>query len=210
MGIQERRAREKAHRKQQILSAARQLLLERGLEGTTLNQIAKQAELSPAALYTYYQNKEEIIFALSEEGLELLYQQALTQINPADPPRERLRQLARAYWIFSQSQKEYFDLIAHFLTSPRPVLSARLKESIDRQGERVLSLGRGVVEEGMASGQFRAVGGREFILMFWATLNGVLQLAKLQDTILSGLDHQSLYWYAVDSLIAVAGTAPAD
>ncbi|MEW6265778.1 MAG: TetR/AcrR family transcriptional regulator [Thermodesulfobacteriota bacterium] len=203
MGVQERRAREKAHRKKQILNAARKLLFERGLEGATINQIARLAELSPSALYTYYKNREEIIFVLYQEGLDLLERQVRQETMLSDPPLARLRQLARAYWSFSQEQPDYFDLITHFLTSPRPVLSGDLKRRADEQGAKILSLGRSAVEEGTSSGEFKAGDARKFILTFWAALNGVIQMKKLKETILSGLEHQSLYWYAVDGLLAM-------
>ncbi|MFH1139871.1 MAG: TetR/AcrR family transcriptional regulator [Pseudomonadota bacterium] len=201
MGVAERRAREWAERKSQILNAARKLLFEKGLDGTSVNQIAKRAELSPSALYTYFKNKEEIIAALSQEGLDLLHRQAAAEIVSADPPQRRLRQLAGAYWTFSREQREYFDIINHFLISPRPVLNENLKRMVDRQGEKILALGLAAVEEGVGGGIFRDVKPLRFMLMFWAAINGMIHLEKLQNTMLGGEDHQALYWYAVDSLI---------
>ena len=207
MGITERRAREWAERKSQIINAARKLLFERGLDGTSVNQIAKQAELSPSALYTYFKNKEEIIAALSQEGLDLLHQQVTREVVADDPPQQRLRQLAGAYWAFSSEQREYFDIINHFLISPRPVLSENLKRMVDRQGENILAVGLAAVEEGVETGVFRVVEPRKFMLMFWAAINGMIQMEKLQNTMLGGEDHLGLYWYTVDSLIEGISTA---
>ena len=201
MGVAERRAREWAERKSQILNAARKLLFERGLEGTTVNQIARQAELSPSALYTYFKNKEEIIAALSQEGLSLLRALASELIEPDASPRQRLTQLAAAYWTFSREQREYFDIINHFLISPRPVLNENLKTMVDQQGESILAFGRSAVEDGVDAGDFRAVDPARFMLMFWASINGMIQLEKLQNTLLKGWNHQELYWYTVDSML---------
>ena len=204
MGIKERKVREKAQRRELILNSARKLLLEKGLEGATLNQIARRAELSPSALYNYYKNKEDIILALSEEGLVLLGALVAEEVRDSDPPPVRLEQLARAYWKFSRRYREYFDVITHFLTSPRTVLSADLKEMVDRQGDNILAVGLAVVREGLDSGVFKSVEPRKYILMFWGTLNGVIQMEKLQETILKNVAHQDLYEYTVRKLIGLA------
>jgi AcrR family transcriptional regulator len=201
MGVAERRAREWAERKSEILNAARKLLLERGLEGTSVNQIAKQAELSPSALYTYFKNKDEIIVALSQEGLDLLQRRVSEEVVPDDLPPRRLRQLAGAYWAFSREQREYFDIINHNLISPRQVLPENLKKIVDQQGETILAVGQAAVEEGVSTGIFRAVNPLKFMLMFWAAINGMIHLEKLQNTMLGGQDHLGLYWYTVDSLL---------
>ncbi len=70
MGLKERRSREKEARRNQILDAARALLFEKGLHATSINQIAKQAELGVGTIYFYYRSKEEIFADLQEEGLD--------------------------------------------------------------------------------------------------------------------------------------------
>ena len=72
MGIKQRRRREKEHRRQQILDAARTLLFEKGLNAISVNQIARQAELAVGTIYFYFRSKEDIFAVLQEEGLELL------------------------------------------------------------------------------------------------------------------------------------------
>ncbi len=57
MGIKERRIREKEHRQNEILKAAQTLFFEQGFAATSMNQIAKAAELSKGALYLYFRNK---------------------------------------------------------------------------------------------------------------------------------------------------------
>jgi len=81
MGLKERRAKEKEARRNQILDAARALLFEKGLQATSINQIAKQAELGVGTIYIYYRSKEEIFAELQEEGLEILFARILKTSN---------------------------------------------------------------------------------------------------------------------------------
>lgn len=74
MGLAERKAREKemqrSKRRREILNAARILFRAKGYSGTTMEDIAREAELSPGALYLYFNNKEELWASLSFEVLE--------------------------------------------------------------------------------------------------------------------------------------------
>lgn len=201
MGIIERKTREKAARKTQILGAARTLLLSKGLDGTSVNGIAALVELSVAAIYRYYKNKDEIIFDLSEEGLQLL-QKHITQAGGKAPsPSQKLTAIAMAYRDFSVSQKNYFTVINYFLSSPQTVLPDDLKQKIDCHGKEILMQVVMAVESGCDKGQFSCEDPRRFSLMFWGAINGIIQLQKIEHTIFAGKDHLSLYRYTVETLI---------
>ncbi len=201
MGVPERRKREKAKRKAQILAAARTLLFSKGLAGTSIHGIAALVELSATAIYRHYQNKDEIIFALSEEGLQLLHADITKAVAGARQPVRKLEAIAMAYRDFSRDQKDYFTVINHFLSSPQTVLPDHLKHRVDHHGEKILMQVVAAIEAGCAAGQFNCADPRRFSLMFWGAINGIIQLQKIESTIFAGKDHAALYRHTVDTLI---------
>lgn len=72
MGIQERKEREKERRRRQIIVAAKRVFSEKGFNKATMEDIAKEAELSPGTLYLYFKNKEELYASLSLRILQYL------------------------------------------------------------------------------------------------------------------------------------------
>ena len=72
MGIKERKEREKERRKQQIVVAAKKVFSNKGFNRATMDDIAKEAELSPGTLYLYFKNKEELYSSLSIRILQYL------------------------------------------------------------------------------------------------------------------------------------------
>lgn len=64
-----RKSRRQDNRRQQILRAAREVLVARGPEAFTMEQVARAADTSKAALYYYFQAKEEVIAALAVDVL---------------------------------------------------------------------------------------------------------------------------------------------
>ncbi len=72
MGIQERKERERERRRQQIIVAAKRVFSVKGFNRTTMEDIAKEAELSPGTLYLYFKNKDELYASLSLRVLQYL------------------------------------------------------------------------------------------------------------------------------------------
>jgi len=81
MGIQERKEREKERRRQQIIVAAKRVFSNKGFNKTTMEDIAKEAELSPGTLYLYFKNKEELYASLSLRILQYMHIRVSHVIN---------------------------------------------------------------------------------------------------------------------------------
>ena len=72
MGIEERKEREKKMRRQQIMEAAKKVFASKGFGGATIENIAEEAEFSPATLYLYFKSKDELLASLNLKMLEAL------------------------------------------------------------------------------------------------------------------------------------------
>ncbi len=137
-----------------------------------------------------------------EEGLEILYEIILAADTNAINPEDRLRAIGDAYFSFSEEYKNYFDIINYFLSSPEVVFAPNLKKQVDQHGNRILSLVQDAIKAGEQGGFFKLVERRNNAVLFWATLHGVIQFKKLQNTILKHVKHKDLYAHAVDEFIA--------
>ncbi len=201
MGLKDRRLREKEQRRQQILDAARAMVLQYGVTAVSIQQIAKKAELSVGTIYLYFENKEEIFATLQEDVLDLLYEKISTAIKSIDDPREKIRQTAYAYNIFSIKYKQYFDIINYFLAPTEIIFPPNLKEKIDTHGNKILSLIVQAIEEGAKAGYFDTTNAKKCAVVLWGTIHGLLQFRKLKNTILKNDDFDEIYNYSVECFI---------
>jgi AcrR family transcriptional regulator len=110
MGIKERQTRERGGVRRSILNAARALFLAQGYANVSMRKIAEQIEYSPGAIYSYFRSKDDIFFALAEEGLRYL-QQHCSRIERQLAPLESVRESMWRLYTFSKEQPEYFWLI---------------------------------------------------------------------------------------------------
>jgi AcrR family transcriptional regulator len=144
MGITERRQRERQARRESVLRAARQLLLEKGFRGTTTKEIAECCELSEASLFFYFKNKDEILVSLLFESIDF-WTQNLARIESLNLPAERrLDEIWKFHEEVWNEHPEYYVLSA-YLAQPQILegISAEIREEIARRsGENFQRLAR--------------------------------------------------------------------
>ena len=120
MGIKERQERDREAVRRAILDAARDLFVREGFQNVSIRKVAEIVEYSPAALYGYFPSKDDIFWALADEGFRLLYgtppdRSELTR----KPPLERVRQVFRRLYAFSVEHPAYFALMFVDRSVPR-------------------------------------------------------------------------------------------
>jgi AcrR family transcriptional regulator len=109
MATAQRRAREIENLRRAILDAARELFATQDYQAVSLRKIAEKIEYSPAAIYRYFSDKDEILFHLIDEGFEMLNGR-MHALQIADPV-ERIRQAGHVYVDFAVSQPHYYRLM---------------------------------------------------------------------------------------------------
>jgi AcrR family transcriptional regulator len=129
LGVKERQEREREAVSRAILDAARELFVTYGYHEVSIRKIADRIEYSPAAIYGYFPSKDDIFFALAEEGFRLLFSYAHdVERGVGDDPGDTLRRMFWRYYEFSKEHPEYFALM--FLDRSVP----RIRDHWDRFG----------------------------------------------------------------------------
>jgi AcrR family transcriptional regulator len=113
LGVKERQEREREAVSRSILDAARELFVTHGYHEVSIRKIADRIEYSPAAIYSYFPSKDDIFFALAEDGFRLLfsYGDKLETQVASDDPADALRAMFWRYYEFSKEHPEYFALM---------------------------------------------------------------------------------------------------
>lgn len=110
MGITERREREKEEMRERILQAAMKLFLDEGFENVSIRKLASAIEYSPATIYLYFTDKDEIFYALYTMAFGRFYEllQPLARIKD---PLKRLKKGNEIYLSFAMENPELYDLM---------------------------------------------------------------------------------------------------
>jgi AcrR family transcriptional regulator len=123
MGIKERQERDREAVRRSILDAARELFVNEGYRNVSIRKIAEKIEYSPAAIYGYFPSKDDIFYALAEEGFRLLHTAdsgaSLDTGLEGLAPLERVRTIFWRLYEFSRQHPQYFELMFVDRSVPR-------------------------------------------------------------------------------------------
>src|SRR5262249_2660401 len=128
MGVKDRRARQKQLLRQQILDAARELLVHEGYDQLSMRNVAERIDYSPTAIYLHFKDKQELVFSLCEESFGKLARELETLPDEYPDPLVRLRKGMERYIAFGLKNPNHY-LPAFVL--PAPVDLRRAQRDLD-------------------------------------------------------------------------------
>jgi len=191
MGIQERKEREKERRRQQIIVAAKRVFSEKGFNKTTMEDIAKEAELSPGTLYLYFKNKEELYASLSLRILQYLHIR-VTHVNndAALSPEQKLSALIEAmYDVYDFDPLTIINMFHLQSSETLKHLSESLLEEIKQLSQKSIGAIAKIFEEGMQKGIYVDRHPVALADIFWSLFSGVVLWEASKKIISSDKDY---------------------
>ncbi|MDM8542383.1 TetR/AcrR family transcriptional regulator [Desulfococcaceae bacterium HSG7] len=178
MGIKERKQRERERRRQQIIVAAKRVFTEKGFNRATIEEIARNAELSPGTLYLYFKNKEELYASLSLRILQYLAIRVEHVKNEANlGPRDKLDALMNAMYDVYEFDPLILINMFHLQSSETlknlsPVLLDELNELTRKSIGTIAAL----FEDGIKKDIFSDQHPMALADIFWSMFSGVVLL----------------------------------
>ena len=179
MSTAERKAREKEALKALILQGAKKLFIEKGIEQTTIRNIADEIDYSVGTVYVYFRDKNAILHDLHSIGFQELggYFKKLFAI---EDPMERLKKIGQVYIKFALENSEMYDLMFN-LKAPMEFLESSEKEGWNEGVETFNSL-KTTVEQCMERGHFTGHLAEPLSFMMWSLVHGMCCLEIRQRT----------------------------
>ena len=170
MGIKERKKRNAKKMRHRILVAAMELFARGGYDHVSMRRIAKKIEYSPAAIYRYFENKQDIMRQLCFQGFEqlLALQQRLDHISD---PLIRLKEGCRGYIAFAMENQEMYTLM--FATRQVIKQTDNSEESVALESFSKLT---SHICDCIQKGYFHKGDPETLALSFWAALHGLSTL----------------------------------
>lgn len=101
-----------------IKEAVVKLILELGFHGTSISKIAKEAGVSPATVYIYYENKEIMLRDIYHEYSEEIFDYLLSMVYKDIDGHQLIEILARGYYTYIKENGEIFHFVDQFSSCP--------------------------------------------------------------------------------------------
>jgi len=176
MGITERKNRNKHDLKQHILDAAKLLFTKHGYEATSIRKIANVIEFSPTTIYLYYRDKNDILYALHQEGFKMLGTSFYDLVKITDP-LERLKEMGRSYLKFALDHSDFYELM---FIMKEPIQWLETEECVSgdwQEGITTFDFLHNTIIDCQQKGYFLGQDSKLFSLFIWSTVHGLCSLS---------------------------------
>ena len=192
------------HRKN-ISSAAEQLFMEKGIENTSMNDIAKAAGYSKSTLYVYFKNKEELIGVLVLESMQKLYDYIRLAIEKGSDTRECFMEICHALLKYQEEYPLYFKMVLENIKIDFETTDFLPEEKETfLVGEQINGLLAAFLQGGIEKGQIRPdLQILPTIFSLWGMLSGLVQIATNKQEYIEqqmGLSKEEFLSYGFDTL----------
>jgi TetR/AcrR family transcriptional repressor of mexJK operon len=107
----------------QIIAGAERAFLDAGYELTTMDSVARHADVARGSVYNHFSSKEELFLAVMRRGTAEFVERSLRHDAESKPPVERLRSVA-----------------VHFLRAATDSVSVEMYRTVVTQAERLPEL----------------------------------------------------------------------
>ncbi|MCZ7534637.1 MAG: TetR/AcrR family transcriptional regulator [Acidimicrobiia bacterium] len=200
----DRRERRKAERREAILDAAQRLFTVRGLEATTMDDIARECDIAKGTLYLSFDSKDDIAFAVLSRALHELHETLRASVvDGRGTALERIQRIADAYYAFSVERPGAFRYL--FLV-PHPDYAGRVTPEVAEETELLgfasLELLVGLLRQGVEEKSLALSDPWSAAVGMWSALTGVIVIpTRDAPSSLVGVDHADLVRQMVQALL---------
>lgn len=216
MGIAERREREKEALRTRILEAARDIVSEQGLDALSMRAIAERIEYSPATIYLYFRDKDELMREVVRTGFERMgaYMQAEMRAAAGNAVEQFAAQ-GVAYARFALENTAYFRIMFELPAVPQldcPAECVAERVAMTEAMPEALSFDAvvGTLQEAIDAGLVAMPDARQGALIGWGLVHGLTSLylsGHLRDAVQT--NEQFLELVAAAQLALYQGWRPA-
>lgn len=152
--------------RQALIDGAREILIERGHEQFSLNEVARRAGVSTAAPYRHFENRDQLLKAVAEVGYRTLQESLEQAAASTTDEAERVLRVGGAYVRFAQDHPDLFATMFRSRPEAGPVghdtFEVLLRAVADAQGKAILSA---------------KPSAEQLATAIWATLHGLAVLS---------------------------------
>lgn len=205
--------RRRAAKRARILDAARELVVEGGLDALTINGLARLLDYSPGALYRYFRSKEALIVALQVAAVETFGELLVARLESLSeaPPLARVLALVEVHRQLAEVSPADYRLVSATIADPR-----QLVHDADEQAASyaafaglIQQVSLSLLEAERAGELSPSADPAQRAVLLLASHQGLLQLGKVSRYAPDLLDPRRLGDALVDALLSGWGADPA-
>ncbi|MDI6643546.1 MAG: TetR/AcrR family transcriptional regulator [Methanobacteriaceae archaeon] len=194
MSLAKWKERERKQRQNDIIDAARKLLVDKDFNEVSMDEIAGKVGLGKSTLYLYFKNKESLYFAIVLRGIRIWAETVKNEVKKGKTGLEKLKLYLNANRNFSNEYPDYFRLLYSPTSIKKQFDMDKMNSSEEFQEvkelfKQIMSIGIDSIQKGIDEGEIRPdVNPTEAIILLSVIYNGMANMGDWSKEILENRD----------------------
>ncbi len=174
MSSVDRKERERKELMDLILMKAKQIIVTEGHDKLSIRKLANEIEYSPATIYLYFKDKDEILYQMMQKGFEILatYMEAVFR---EESPVKRIFLIGREYLKFGEEHPDWYELM---FTSPNPMNHMQRCKEEWGHGIAIFEFFAKTCEEAIKQQKIKGWQPRLLALHLWSSMHGIVSFSN--------------------------------
>ncbi len=144
------------YNKTEIINSAKLLFKEKGIEGSTVDDIAKASDYSKSTIYVYFKNKEDIYNHIILEYMSLLKETVVSSINNKDTFTDKFYCICNSLTKAHSDNPLFFEsMLGKIDVSTKKINEDEVLKQIYIVGEEIIKCIENIFINGVQNGEVR-------------------------------------------------------
>ncbi|HYE69515.1 MAG TPA: TetR/AcrR family transcriptional regulator [Anaerovoracaceae bacterium] len=151
-----KRDKEKLVHEKEILTAAEKIFCRKGYEASSMDEIAKEAQLTKRTVYQYFENKDDLYFAIVLKGFNKLFSKVTEANKEEQTGYEMLESACRSYYQFYRDNPDFVRLMNYWGHVRRKSTDAgKNKNELVQFNNKMIFEFKEIIEKGKGDGSIQ-------------------------------------------------------
>ena len=166
--------------KNNIIESAKKLFNTKGVEQTTMDDIAKEADYSKSTIYVYFKSKDEIYYSIAGEYMNLLKERLEDCTIKLEDSEDCYYKICNTIFKFQQKYPLYFEtLIGEINVDPQQLKQDNILKEIYNTGEEINNIISRVLQFGIDNQFIRKdIELIPTVMYLWSAISGIIIMAQ--------------------------------
>jgi len=190
MSLAKWKEREREQRQNDIIDAARKLLVDKDFDEISMHEIAGEVGLGKSTLYLYFKNKESLYFAIVLRGIRIWAKMIKKEVKKGNSGFKKFVLYGKANKEFSNQYPDYFRLLYSSTSIKKQFDMDKMNSSAEFQEvkelfKEIMFIGIDSIQKGIDEGEIRSdVDPTESIILLSIIFNGMVNMGDWSKDIL--------------------------
>ena len=163
--VQEKRKLRQLNHTVQIQEAAEKLFAEKGFYLTTVEEIAREANLAKGTIYLHFTNKKDLFLSVIEKKLHVLLEKIKVGVTQGKSFSEKIKLAIGIHLKFLENNANFFKIMQTFPEQFKKELEKELLQRVIKINSQYLALVNSLIKQGIEEGEIKNLNPRKLAVI---------------------------------------------